>query len=631
MLKPPLRFWRSLKICLSGLTGLLGLFAATWLLAAPNSPLPEPGANQQGVFPLVTVSASFDEPMAPSSINNNTMVIHGTQQGLVSGGVSLGNQARTAIFSATQPFWPGDLLQTTITTATTNISGEHSTAPFVWQFRIASGQASGIFRAAVTPTLSTGPSSVVVGDFNGDGRRDLAVASALGTFPNGAVDVLFGDGAGNFTAGPRTTVGLGAIALTGGDFNRDGNLDLATANAGTDVSPGKTTTVLLGDGSGNFAAATYGVGTGPRGITSADFNGDAILDLAVTNSGGISGSGNTVSVLLGDGAGVFSNAFTPTVDMDPGGIAAGDVNLDGTLDLAIANDNSGTISILTNDGLSQFSNSFTITVGGQPSNLTTADFDGDGRLDLAATNDFSHVVSILVGSGTGEFATSQSVSVGTRPETVVAGDVDGDGDIDLAAANTNNGNGNTVSMLTGNGQGGFSLAATLTTSPGPLGLALGDLDGDNDLDLAVTNVGNQGAPGNTVTVFCNLNGPLCRLAAPFGVELSPGQTTTADRGQAVNFTHTVTNTGNLPDTYVLSHRSSRGWAVDRPPQIWLGPGLATSLAITVHVPAGAAGLADQTTLTATSGLSAANYAAVLNQTYVAGADRVYLPLVLKDH
>ena len=136
------------------------------------------------------------------------------------------------------------------------------------------------------------PVSVAVGDFNGDGKQDLATANHDSP---GSVSILLGDGAGGFGPATNFSVGNGPTSVTVGDFNGDGNQDLAIANDITnDVS------ILLGDGAEGFGPATnFGAGTTPASVAVGDFNGDGKQDIVVANLGS-----NNVSILLGDGAAV---------------------------------------------------------------------------------------------------------------------------------------------------------------------------------------------------------------------------------------------------------------------------------------------------------------------------------------
>ena len=179
------------------------------------------------------------------------------------------------------------------------------------------------FALASSPTALNLPLSMVVGDFNGDGKLDLAVGNA----GDNTLSILLGDGTGNFTS-LRRPQRAPTRAEAVGDFNGDGNLDIAVANFA-----GNTLSILLGDGTGNFAlASSPPTGNNPNFVTVGDFNEDGNLDLAVPNF-----SSETLSILLGDGTGNFTLASSPSTGLQPYAVGVGDFNGDGNLDLAVAN------------------------------------------------------------------------------------------------------------------------------------------------------------------------------------------------------------------------------------------------------------------------------------------------------
>jgi FG-GAP-like repeat len=207
------------------------------------------------------------------------------------------------------------------------------------------GNGDGTFQAAQSYAAGPHPSSVAVADFNGDGIPDLAVASQ-GTYPDykGTVSILLGNGDGTFQAAQSYAVGAGfrRPSLTVGDFNGDGTPDLAVASFGTSPDYQGTVSVLLGNGDGTFQAAqTYAAGSYASSVAVGDFNADGSLDLAVGNASG-------VSILLGNGDGTFQAAQSYAAGGYPISIVVGDFNGNGYPDLAVADYSSNTVTVLMN-------------------------------------------------------------------------------------------------------------------------------------------------------------------------------------------------------------------------------------------------------------------------------------------
>ncbi|MEH2462372.1 FG-GAP-like repeat-containing protein [Nostoc sp.] len=336
------------------------------------------------------------------------------------------------------------------------------------------------FATATNFSVGSSPSSVTVGDFNADGKLDLAVAN----YSSNTVSVLLGNGTGGFANATNFTVGNNLNSVTVGDFNGDSKLDLAVAN----LNYYGTVSVLLGNGTGGFNTATdFSVGKGSRSVIVADFNNDGKLDLAISNF-----YDSTVSVLLGNGTGGFANATNFAVGAGPFSVAVGDFNGDGKLDLATPNFyTSSTVSVLLGNGTGGFANATNFSVGNYPKSVSVGDFNGDGKLDLAVAN--GNTVSVLLGNGIGGFGTATDFTVGGGINSVTVGDFNGDGKLDLAVAN-----GSTVSVLVGNGTGGFGTATDFSVGSNSSSVTVADFNIDGKLDLAVTNQGS-----NTVSVLLN--------------------------------------------------------------------------------------------------------------------------------
>ncbi|PYS72080.1 MAG: hypothetical protein DMF69_08600, partial [Acidobacteria bacterium] len=254
-----------------------------------------------------------------------------------------------------------------------------------------------------------------------------------------------------------------------------------------------------------FAAnSTLAVGTNPSYVATGDLNGDGSLDLAVSNE-----NTNNVSILLGAGNGTFNAPTNFPVGNRPQSVALGDLNGDGKLDLAVPNNNDNNVSILLGTGTGSFGAATNFSVGTGPHPLAIADFNGDNKLDLAVPNQGANTVSILLGNGLGSFGAATDFAVGTAPRNVAVGDLNGDGKLDLATANINSGN---VSILLGTGSGTFTGPTNFATAPQPAFVAVGRFNEDNNLDLAVPS-----ANTNQVSVLLGTGagsfGPVTNFAA----------------------------------------------------------------------------------------------------------------------
>jgi uncharacterized repeat protein (TIGR01451 family) len=323
-------------------------------------------------------------------------------------------------------------------------------------------------------SVGSGPTGFVTGDFNGDGKIDLAVANST----DGTVSIFLGNGDGTFTAKPVVTAGAGANWLVAGDFNEDGKLDLAVANSGSD-----SVSILLGNGNGTFTLhASPATGSSPFAVAAGDFNADGHLDLAVTNS-----AANTVTILLGNGTGTFAAAASPAVGNTPQLLVVGDFNEDGKLDIAVANEVSSTVSMLLGNGNGTFQAQTTTAVGGSgfPIGLIPGDFNNDTHLDVAAVN--ASDVGILLGNGAGGFTLHANPVAGSFLISGVTGDFNGDGKLDIVVADEQLGE---AFLFRGNGDGTFLAPITYTTANGTFTASTADFNGDGALDLAFTNNGD---------------------------------------------------------------------------------------------------------------------------------------------
>ncbi len=368
------------------------------------------------------------------------------------------------------------------------------------EFNEASGDQMGS-----NPTRFPFSDSVAIGDFDHDGKTDVAQTNVIA----GSVSVFLGDGDAGFAPPVLHPVGEHPNFVVARDLDRDGHLDLAVADTGSnDVA------ILRGTGVGTFHDATYIPVPAPRAIAIGQFNEDGHADLAVSSSGPTTGPSATVggvSILTGRGDATFSLSqfVVPTFGGRPTSanvVAAGDFDGSGFDDLAVgvgASQSAGdraegnppvtgddALIFLNRDGAPfEATEDQRIRVGAFPSSIVVADVNGDANPDLAVADSFSGDITTLLGDSSGTFVVaSTNVTVGGNPRAVAVGDFDDDGRPDLVTANFWT---STVSVLRGNGNGTFEPAVDFWSGDATSGVAVGHFDDDDRLDLAVGRLRND--------------------------------------------------------------------------------------------------------------------------------------------
>jgi sugar lactone lactonase YvrE len=347
----------------------------------------------------------------------------------------------------------------------------------------------------------------VTGDFNGDGKPDLALLWGTGSNGPYSITIFFGNGDGTFTTGPTTSLtGInpdGSPSMIVGDFNGDGKLDLAFFNFSYSSKYGntvETVTTYLGNGDGTFNISAsnlvfsqgFEVGVGEFGsIVTADFNGDGKLDIAIV---GKNNSFGGVAILLGNGDGTFQPASsTLLANQYFALIASGDFNGDGIQDLVATKygEEIPTATIFLGNGDGTFTAQTTpLTVdsksGGNVNSFVVGDFNGDGVLDLAFLN--SYGVHIFLGKGDGTFnqASDSPISVPNALYSLTAGDFSHDGKLDMVGINSLD---DLIVLLEGAGDGTFTVTPTTPAvsqaASYSFALVAADFNGDGVPDLAL--------------------------------------------------------------------------------------------------------------------------------------------------
>ena len=385
------------------------------------------------------------------------------------------------------------------------------------------GNGNGTFQSAVSYlTGGSLASAVVVADFNHDNRPDLAIANVCNDVNNctdGLVGVLLGNGDGSFKPAVSYPSGQSSYSVTVGDFNADGNPDLAVSAAGL--------TLLLGAGDGTFQLGpVYDTGgVGSFFAVPGDVNGDGKTDLVMSNDCASDCSSGSVVALIGNGNGTFqAPANFPSGGATTLAPTAADFNHDGLPDVALVgrctaptctDASQDIVAVLLNTGNGTFGPATTYNSGGNvPGSAATGDFNGDGKPDIVVANqcasllDCSHgVLGVILGNGDGTFQPAVSYPIGgNSPAGLTVGDFDGDGKLDVAVVSQPNccldGSIGSVNILLGNGDGSFRMSVAYPTGdPDSTAVVAGDFNGDGKLDLAVAN-GNCALPSPEDVPVC---------------------------------------------------------------------------------------------------------------------------------
>jgi hypothetical protein len=344
---------------------------------------------------------------------------------------------------------------------------------------------------AIRIKVGKSPGSVEASDFNNDKILDLAVTSET----DSSVNVLLGNGKGDFKEAQNSPFFAGSIPndISINDFNKDGNMDLAFAN-----HEKKYITVLLGNGKGNFTPAInspYVVEGIPHthGIATGDFNNDGRLDL-VTDSWG----NDQVEILFGDSMNLFKTPgrFFKVGKRPYQRLRVADINSDGIDDIVTTNSEGNNATILLANGKGGFyeADGSPFACGDAPFGVAIDDINADRKLDLAIINSPGSMaegkgrngLTVLLGDGTGKFTTMKGspFEAGKIPNRIAIGDVNGDSVNDIV---TSDNDGNKIYLFLMNKNGSVPSSLPIIVGNHPKGVAIAHLNGDEKGDIVVCN------------------------------------------------------------------------------------------------------------------------------------------------
>ncbi|MBX2956962.1 MAG: VCBS repeat-containing protein [Cyclobacteriaceae bacterium] len=397
----------------------------------------------------------------------------------------------------------------------------YSTSNFTATFTPSKGSiTTADFATKVDFTVGTGAGarSVAIGDLDGDGKADLVVSNqsigVVSVFRNTS-----SSGTISYAAKVDFTTGVTPLSVAIGDLDGDGKADLAVANfTSNTVSVLRNTSTTPGMIS-YTAKVDFTAGASPYSVAIGDLDGDGKADLAVANR-----LSNTVSVFRNTGSsGTISYAAKVdfTTGSLPNSVAISDLDGDGKADLAVANTGSS-VSVFRNlgsPGTINYAAKVDFTANSQANWVATGDLDGDNKSDLAIGYEFGTAVSVfrnLSSPGNINYAAKVDFTTGDRPYSVAIGDLDGDGKPDLAVSNENS---FSVSVLRNTGSSGtisYAAKVDFATGASPYSVAIGDQDGDGKSDLVAANyvsntvsvIRNNSVFPPTITSFSPLSGPI---------------------------------------------------------------------------------------------------------------------------
>ena len=396
---------------------------------------------------------------------------------------------------------------------------------------------------------TTGPDTLasVVGDFNGDGKQDIAVLdinfNAPEGSPPGLVSILIGRGDGTFKPAVQYSVGMQPNTLAVGDFNNDGKQDIAIADGNNGVA------LLFGVGDGTFTTSgndvSLGNGISPVTVAVADFNNDGIADLLVADF-------NNVYFAQGVGDGTFLTGQAITSTFAFAQLWTADMNSDGKADFLsyIEGDGGNVLTVFLGNGDGTFQPGIANTPSQDLSSLAVTDFNGDGKPDLVVGT-FDPQIFVLLGNNDGTLGTPSQISVGASASFVAAGDFNGDGKQDTLVLDASSG---TLYVVPGNGDGTFGAITSTGTGLFVGGLVAGNFSGGSGRgDLVIPDGSTDGAnvvlgrePGDSISCPQG-NAPI--------VTGSPYSLTCSGSGGVPPYTY-VQSSGTLPPG--LSLNSSTG-------------------------------------------------------------------------